>query len=207
MGVTASRTLRILPEDTGVSPAMIRERATSTAALVPADDVAEEQGSDDVRRRLTEEIPRLRRYARVLVRDPTYADDLVQDCLIRAISRLDSYEPGTNLRAWLFVILRNVVINDYHRGRRGPALTELSEVSASVGTAAEQEPHLMLDEVRQAVERLPEEQRDIILLVPVGGLAYEEVAQILGIPIGTVRSRLSRARTALRELLARDGTG
>lgn len=126
---------------------------------------------------------------------------------MRAIARLDSYEPGTNLRAWLFVILRNVVINDYHRGRRAPALTELSEVSASMATAAEQEPHLMLHEVRQAVERLPEEQRDIILLVPVGGLAYEEVAEILGIPIGTVRSRLSRARTALRDLLARGATG
>ena len=180
----------------------------STAAeSLAAEEAAAEEAPDDVRRRLTEEIPRLRRYARVLVRDATYADDLVQECLMRAITRLDSYEPGTNLRAWLFVILRNVVINDYHRGRRGPALTELSEVSGSMGTAAEQEPHLMLDEVRQAVERLPEEQRDIILLVPVGGLAYEEVAEILGIPIGTVRSRLSRARTALRDLLARGATG
>ncbi|MFN4090322.1 MAG: sigma-70 family RNA polymerase sigma factor [Alphaproteobacteria bacterium] len=166
-----------------------------------------EGGIEEVRRRLTEEIPRLRRYARVLVRDAVYADDLVQECLIRAVSRLDSYAPGTNLRAWLFVILRNVVINDYHRGRRGPALLELSEVHADLATAAAQEQHLLLDEVRQAVGKLPEEQREIILLVPVGGLAYEEVAQILDIPIGTVRSRLSRARMALRELLARGSAG
>ncbi|MET4700017.1 RNA polymerase sigma-70 factor (ECF subfamily) [Constrictibacter sp. MBR-5] len=179
----------------------------STSDVSVSLDVGGETAPDDVRRRLTEEIPRLRRYARVLVRDPAYADDLVQDCLTRAVARLDSYEPGTNLRAWLFVILRNVVINDYHRGRRGPALTELSEAHASVSTAADQEQRLMLDEVRQAVEKLPEEQRDIILLVPVEGLAYEEVAQILDIPIGTVRSRLSRARTALRDLLARGSAG
>jgi len=179
----------------------------SASNAVAPRTIPDESASDDVRRRLTEEIPRLRRYARVLVRDPVYADDLVQDCLTRAVARIDSYEPGTNLRAWLFVILRNVVINDYHRGRRGPALTDLSETHANLSTAADQEQRLMLDEVRKAVDLLPDEQRDIILLVPVEGLAYEEVAQILDIPIGTVRSRLSRARTALRDLLARAGDG
>lgn len=174
---------------------------------VPVDSPEDPVAGEGVRRRLTGEIPRLRRYARVLVRDPVYADDLVQECLTRAVARLDSYVPGTNLRAWLFVILRNVVINEYHRGRRGPALLELSEAHAYAAAAADQEQHLMLDEVRKAVDRLPDDQRDIILLVPVGGLAYEEVAQILDIPIGTVRSRLSRARTALREVLARGGAG
>lgn len=178
-----------------------------SALKPPGVSGAADETADDVRHRLTDEIPRLRRYARVLIRDPTYADDLVQDCLARAVARLDSYEPGTNLRAWLFVILRNVVINDYHKGRRGPTLMELSEAQGSLSTAAEQEQRLLLDEVRQAVQQLPEEQREIILMVPVGGLAYEEVAQILDIPIGTVRSRLSRARTALRELLARGSAG
>lgn len=171
------------------------------------DTIHDPAAGEVVRRRLIEEIPRLRRYARLLVRDSTYADDLVQECLTRAVARLDTYSPGTNLRAWLFVILRNVVINNYHRERRGPALLELTEAHGQVVSASDQEQHMMLDEVRQAVERLPDEQRDIILLVPVGGLAYEEVAQILDIPIGTVRSRLSRARTALREMLEREGTG
>ena len=157
------------------------------------------------------EIPRLRRYARLLVRDLAYADDLVQECLVRAVSKLHTYTPGTNLRAWLFVILRNVLINDYNRGQRGPSFTEIPETHANLAVSGGQEQHLMLKEVREALDLLPEEQREIILLVPVGGLAYEEVAQVLDLPIGTVRSRLSRARTALREALGRralnDGEG
>lgn len=163
--------------------------------------VPKTESEKDLQGSLVAEIPRLRRYARLLVRDLAYADDLVQECLVRAVSKLHTYTPGTNLRAWLFVILRNVLINDYNRGQRGPSFTEIPDTHASLAVSGGQEQHLMLKEVRDALDRLPEEQREIILLVPVGGLAYEEVAHVLDVPIGTVRSRLSRARTALRELL------
>ena len=156
---------------------------------------------DELLGSLTDEIPRLRRYARLLVRDPVYADDLVQECLVRAVGKIHTYTPGTNLRAWLFVILRNVLINDYNRGQRGPSFCEIPETHANLAVSGGQEQHLMLQEVRDALDRLSDEQREIILLVPVEGLAYEEVAQVLDLPIGTVRSRLSRARSALREAL------
>lgn len=166
-----------------------------------AEEAVTAETERDLQEQVVSEIPRLRRYARLLVRDLAYADDLVQECLLRAVSKLHTYTPGTNLRAWLFVILRNVLINDYNRGQRGPSFTEMPETHASLAVSGGQEQHLMLKEVRDALDQLPEEQREIILLVPVGGLAYEEVAQVLDLPIGTVRSRLSRARSALREAL------
>ncbi len=150
---------------------------------------------------LTKEIPRLRRYARLLVRDFAYADDLVQECLVRAVSKFHTYTPGTNLRAWLFVILRNVLINDYNRGQRGPVFSEIPDSHANLAVSGGQEQHLMLQEVREALDRLPDDQKEIILLVPVEGLSYEEVADVLSLPIGTVRSRLSRARAALRDAM------
>lgn len=163
----------------------------------------QEEGTQDLYVLLTDEIPRLRRYARLLVRDLAYADDLVQECLVRAVSKLHTYTPGTNLRAWLFVILRNVLINEYNRGQRGPSFCEIPDSHSSLAVSGGQEQHLMLQEVRQALDELPDDQKEIILLVPVEGLAYEEVAEVLDLPIGTVRSRLSRARAALREALGR----
>lgn len=161
------------------------------------------QDEQDLHALLTAEIPRLRRYARLLVRDLAYADDLVQECLVRAVSKLHTYTPGTNLRAWLFVILRNVLINEYNRGQRGPSFCEIPDTHANLAVSGGQEQHLMLQEVRQALDHLPDDQKEIILLVPVEGLAYEEVAEVLDLPIGTVRSRLSRARAALRDALGR----
>ena len=186
-------------------------RVRAEEKVVTQEAVSTAESEKDLQALLVLEIPRLRRYARLLVRDLAYADDLVQECLVRAVSKLHTYTPGTNLRAWLFVILRNVLINDYNRGQRGPSFTEIPETHANLAVSGGQEQHLMLKEVRAALDLLPEEQREIILLVPVGGLAYEEVAQVLDLPIGTVRSRLSRARTALREALGRralnDGEG
>lgn len=154
---------------------------------------------------LAREIPRLRRYARLLVRDNAYADDLVQECLVRAVSKFHTYTRGTNLRAWLFVILRNVLINDYNRGQRGPVFCEIQDSHANVAIGGGQEQHLLLEEVRDALDSLPEDHREIILLVPVEGLSYEEAAAILELPVGTVRSRLSRARAGLREALEERG--
>jgi RNA polymerase sigma-70 factor, ECF subfamily len=147
------------------------------------------------------EIPRLRRYARYLARDADRADDLVQECLTRAIAKVDSWTPGTNLRAWLFVILRNCHINEVRRGQRTSLIGEASSDYEIVPTPASQESHINLLEVRDAYLNLSEEHREVLLLVAIEGLQYEEAAAILGVPVGTIRSRLSRARQALRDAL------
>jgi RNA polymerase sigma-70 factor (ECF subfamily) len=147
------------------------------------------------------EIPRLRRYARYLARETDRADDLVQECLVRAISKVDSWTPGTNLRAWLFVILRNCHINEIRRGQRTSLIGETNAEYDVIPTPAGQEAHISLLEVRDAYLNLSEEHREVLLLVAIEGLQYEEAAEILEIPVGTIRSRLSRARQALRDAL------
>jgi RNA polymerase sigma-70 factor, ECF subfamily len=147
------------------------------------------------------EIPRLRRYARYLARDADRADDLVQECLTRAIAKVDSWTPGTNLRAWLFVILRNCHINEVRRGQRTSLVGEMSSDYEVLPTPASQEAHMNLLEVRDAYLNLSEEHREVLLLVAIEGLQYEEAAEILQVPVGTIRSRLSRARQALRDAL------
>lgn len=149
------------------------------------------------------EIPRLRRYARFLVGDTDRADDLVQECLTRAIAKLDSWQPGTNLRAWLFVILRNGYFNELRRKNRSPIIDV--EDAAQGASPSNQEAHMALVEVRRAFAKLSEEHREVLLLVAIEGLPYEEAAGIMGVPIGTVRSRASRARKALRMAIEYDG--
>jgi RNA polymerase sigma-70 factor, ECF subfamily len=158
--------------------------------------------------RIEAEIPRLRRFARYLARDADVADDLVQECLLRAVSRIDSWEPGTNLRAWLLTILRNVFLTELRRIRRTPIRSEPDEAQQAAAQEAAGASHhndqdfaIYLAAVQRAFNRLGEEHREILLLVAVEELTYEEAAAVLNIPIGTVRSRLSRARTALRQLL------
>jgi RNA polymerase sigma-70 factor (ECF subfamily) len=153
---------------------------------------------DDLLLRIEAEIPRLRRYARHLTRGHDRADDLVQDCLARAIAKRDTWEPGTNLQGWLFTILRNGYISEFRRySRRGPEL-ELAEGDGRCAVKADQEMRLHLQEVAAAFDVLSSEHREVLQLVAIEGLKYEEVAKILGVPVGTVRSRLSRARAALR---------
>jgi RNA polymerase sigma-70 factor (ECF subfamily) len=144
------------------------------------------------------EIPHLRRFARYLVRDVDRADDLVQECLTRAIAKIHTWAPGTNLRAWLFVILKNCRINDVRRER---PTGEMPDDHPLLTVPANQDAHINLLEVRDAYLRLSEEHREVLLLVAIEGLRYEEAAAILKLPLGTVRSRLSRARQALRDAL------
>lgn len=152
-------------------------------------------------RLIEEEIPRLRRYARYLARDMDRADDLVQECLARAISNLRQWKPGTNLRAWLFVILRNVHLNELRRDKRTTLDGELPASHPALGTPGNQEDHLALLETQAAFNRLSPEHKEILVLVVIEGLAYEEAASVLDVPVGTVRSRLSRARLTLKGLL------
>ena len=154
---------------------------------------------------MEQEIPRLRRYARYLTRDVEWADDLVQETLVGAMSRVGNWTPGTNLRAWLFVILRNTFISDLRRMRRSPTRAPVDDAHPGYARHGNQEPHLQFVELAHALETISGEHREVLVLVAVEGMKYEEAAEVLGVPVGTVRSRLSRARIALRELLEGEG--
>ena len=152
--------------------------------------------------RLVELIPRLRHYARALVGDRASADDLVQDTLERAWAKLHLYRRGTDLRAWLFTVMHNVHVNKVRATRVTDTLEdELPELAqrASQGDA------LLVRDLDRAIARLPTEQRSVLLLVTLEEMSYEEVARALGIPIGTVMSRLSRAREKLRIMMLGQG--
>jgi len=155
----------------------------------------------DIHRSIEAEIPRLRRYARALTRDVAAADDLVQDCLARALGKLHLWQEGTDLRAWLFTILHNQYVNQVRRAVREGTAVGLSETEPMLTRAPHQGKRLELRDLERAIAKLPEEQRSVILLVGLEGMRYEEVAEILDVPVGTVRSRLSRGREALRRLM------
>lgn len=148
---------------------------------------------------IVEHIPRLRRYARALVGDRYIADDLVQDTLERAWNKFYLWRPGSDLRAWLFTIMHNVFVNQARR-RRYEIEQAMDELPA-VAVRATQGDHLELQDVDRALRSLSAEQREVILLVAIEQLTYEQVSRALGIPIGTVMSRLSRARERMRQLL------
>ena len=155
----------------------------------------------DTYREIEAEIPRLRRYARALTRDIAAADDLVQDCLTRALGKLHLWQEGTDLRAWLFTILHNQYVNYVRRSVREGAAVALSDNEPLLTRAPQQGQRLELRDLERAIAKLPEEQQSAILLVGLEGMRYEEVAAVLGVPVGTVRSRLSRGREALRKLV------
>lgn len=146
-------------------------------------------------------IPNLRRYARALVRDPDLADDLVQDCLERAISRFHYFEPGTNLRGWLFTILLNIVRSHTRSAKWRNQALPLDDLNSRATVPCSQEVSLTMRDLQRAFDQLAPSFREVIMIVAVEGLSYEEAAGIIGTPVGTVRSRLSRARSQLREAL------
>lgn len=152
----------------------------------------------DTYRDIEAEIPRLRRYARALTRDVITADDLVQDCLTRALGKLHLWQEGSDLRAWLFTILHNQYVNHIRRAVREGASVGLNESEPLLRRAPQQSRRLELRDLERAIAKLPEEQRAVILLVGLEGMRYEEVAAVLDVPVGTIRSRLSRGREALR---------
>ncbi len=145
-------------------------------------------------------IASLRRYAWALVRDRSDADDLVQECLARALSRADKFLAGTNLRAWLFTIMHNVHVNQVRSRASRPREVSVddSEIETRLTEPATQEFRVELAEMMRVLDSLSSDQRQVLLLVALEGMRYEDVASVLGIPIGTVMSRLSRAREAVR---------
>ncbi|HYH18784.1 MAG TPA: RNA polymerase sigma factor [Azospirillum sp.] len=216
MASHVARSLRATELD-AVPVALEIDDAVGNPADLPDDPTAEAageaEGPDDavpaapsgppdpaVIAQIEAEIPRLRRFARAMVRDATLADDLVQECLERALSRLHLWRPGSNLRAWLFTILRNLHINGIRR--RQTVVDIDGEAQAAIGAASgAQIVRLELRDLRRALGLLPTEQREVVLLIGLEGISYGEAADILGISIGTVKSRLSRGRRALRLLM------
>lgn len=147
---------------------------------------------------LVELIPRLRRYARALVGDRASADDLVQDTLERAWSKLHLYRHGTDLRAWLFTVMHNVHVNRVRATRPTDALEDDMPELAQRATQGDS---LLVRDLERGIAALPLAQREVLLLVALEDLSYDETARVLGIPIGTVMSRLARAREKLRLLM------
>ena len=147
---------------------------------------------------LRELIPRLRRFAVSLTRNPSSADDLVQSCLERALSSWGSKHPEGDLRAWLFAILYRQFLDAHRRSRRYARMLEFFTGRDEPQPSLERT--VIAQSTLEAFDRLPTEQRALLLLVSVEGLSYKEAAQALDVPIGTVMSRLSRARAAMREL-------
>jgi RNA polymerase sigma-70 factor (ECF subfamily) len=152
----------------------------------------------DEAHRIVELIPRLRRYARALVSDRARADDLVQDTLERAWNKFHLWRPGSDLRAWLFTVMHNVHVNQV-RASRDHAM--LDDEGPEMAVAAVQGASLEIRDLERALAVLSPEQREVLLLIALEDMSYAEVAAMLDIPIGTVMSRLSRAREKLRALM------
>jgi len=150
-------------------------------------------------RTILAELPRLRRYARAMVGDRAVADDLVQDTLERGWLRLAQWRPDSDLRAWLFGIMHNLRVDQLRC--QGPNTQPLGEAESEAPMRATQSDRLEVNDLAAALARLPEEQRAVLLLVALEEMSYEQIASTLGIPLGTVMSRLSRGRERLRLML------
>jgi RNA polymerase sigma-70 factor (ECF subfamily) len=151
-------------------------------------------------------VPALRRYARALTHNTDLADDLVQDCLERALRKHALWRPTGPLRAWLFRMLLNIYRNDLKHRRRAPETASLSSILVEPQVQSASPSRLAFAETARAMQLLPAEQREALLLIAVEGMSYAEAATVLQVPIGTLMSRLGRARSALRSMTGDGGT-
>jgi RNA polymerase sigma-70 factor (ECF subfamily) len=150
--------------------------------------------------RIEQCIPALRRYAWALLRNRDDADDLVHDCLVRALDKLHTRRGDADVRAWLFTIMHNLFVSQHRRRNARPVMEPLDDDHHSAASLRpSQEDALLWRDMLRGLERLPEEQRSVVLLVSVEDLSYAETASVLGVPVGTVMSRLARGRERLRE--------
>ena len=155
----------------------------------------------DFKRELEEVIPHLRAFARGLCGRPDMADDLVQEALMKAWAAQERFEPGTSMRAWTFVILRNAYLTDMRRNRFRGDYDETVAERILTAPAGQEEP-IHLSDLHRALLTLPPERREALLLVGAGGFSYEEAANICGCAVGTIKSRVGRARATLNSMLA-----
>lgn len=161
---------------------------------------AEPLSDADFKQELEALIPHLRAFARNLCGRPDVADDLAQDALLKAWAARKRYRAGTNMRAWVFVILRNQFLSQMRRARFKGEWDE-SAAERTLSSPAHQDHQMQLSDLQRALMRLPEAQREALILVGAGGFSYEEAAEICDCAIGTVKSRVARARTALDEMI------
>ena len=154
----------------------------------------------DMREALLGAVPSLRAFGISLTGDVDRADDLVQDTLVRALANVHRFEPGTNLNAWLFTILRNLFHSEYRKRRREVEDADGS-YAASLRTAPDQQAHVDFEDLRAALAKLPHDQREALLLVGAQGFSYDDAAAICGCAVGTIKSRVNRARKRLAELM------
>jgi len=156
-------------------------------------------------RTVTSELPihvaHLRAFAISLCGDRDYGDDLVQETLLKALNHIDSFQPGTNMRSWLFTILRNTYLTDRRRARR-EVRDEDGRIAAMVSAPPAQEPQLELRDMQRALAHLCDEQREALILIGAAGFSYEQAAEIMGCSCGTVKSRVNRARAKLSRMMA-----
>jgi RNA polymerase sigma-70 factor, ECF subfamily len=149
-------------------------------------------------------IPNLRAFAISLSGNVDRADDLVQETILRALANIDSFQPGTNMSAWLFTILRNLFRSEY-RKRRREVEDATGMYAESMKSQPEQASRLEFEELRTALAQLPDDQREAVILVGASGFSYEEAASICGCAVGTIKSRVNRARNRLAELMSIEG--
>jgi len=160
------------------------------------------RATDNIAAEIAQSVASLRRFARALCGDPSLADDLVQDTVERALSKLHLYDPSRPLKAWLFAILRNLYVSEVRRLGRARVVKTVEDMApAEQAVDGGQESQLGIRNIANALGRLPEANREVILLVALEDMSYRDCAEILGVPVGTVMSRLSRGRVALRDLL------
>lgn len=171
-----------------------------------ATDPSTSLNDTDFKRELAALIPHLRAFARSLCGDATLADDLAQDAMLKAWNARQSFNAGTNMKAWAFTILRNVFYSEKRRSwRRTPLDPEVA--AATLVSNDNPSDSLELLAMRNALTMLPVDQREALILVGAGGLPYEEAAEICGVAVGTIKSRVSRARKAVTEILESNGAG
>jgi len=157
-----------------------------------------------IRDAILKTVPNLRAFAVSLSGNVDRADDLVQETLLRAFSKIDSFQPGTNLSAWLFTILRNQFRSEYRKRRREVEDAD-GKYSDKLKSQPEQIGKIEFSELRNALAQLPDDQREALILVGASGFSYEETAEICGCAVGTIKSRVNRARTRLADLMAVSG--
>jgi RNA polymerase sigma-70 factor (ECF subfamily) len=159
------------------------------------------QASPQLKADLLGAIPNLRAFAVSLCGNPDRADDLVQETLVKAWSNLGSFVEGTNMPAWLFTILRNIYYSEYRKRRREVSDSE-GTIAARLATAPAQNGHMDFLDFREALQKLPADQREALVLIGASGMSYEEAAGICNCAVGTMKSRVNRARNRLIELLS-----
>jgi len=174
--------------------------ASETTDAKPVEDVFETLSDEDFRVELGGVIPHLRAFGRSLSGNRDTADDLVQETLLKAWAARRRFRAGTNMRAWTFIILRNLFLSQMRRSRFKGEWDDLV-AEKTLAAPASQDRHVDLSDMHRALQILPQAQREALILVGAGGFAYEEAAEICGVAVGTIKSRVARGRTALEDLM------